>query len=101
MMSQSSISSTLIAGNNQQLVVRYEELRRRALGGGGGLGLALFLRQGMKAWIGTWYDCAAHVFQTPSNDSAKDMVVPSQLHGEITMLLAAMTLNTQTQRGSQ
>jgi hypothetical protein len=95
-MSHSRSSSLLIAENNQHLVVRYEELRCRALGGGGGLGLALFLRQGMKAWIETWSDCAVYVPKAPSNDTDKDVVVPSQLHGEIAMLLAAMTLNTQT-----
>jgi len=99
MMNHAGISSPLIAVNKPHLVARYEELRRRALGGGGGLGLALFLRQGMKAWIETWSACAiAYAPKAPSNDTAEDMVVPSQLHGEIAMLLAAMTLNTQTER---
>jgi hypothetical protein len=97
-MNHSSASSIQIAGNHQHLVARYEELRRRALGGGGGLGLALFLRQGMKAWIETWSDCTVHVPKTPSSDTDKDVRVPSHLHGEIAMLLAAMTLNTQIER---
>jgi hypothetical protein len=96
MMKHSGIPLVLVAEKSRHLVARYEELRCRALGGGGGLGLTLFLRHGMKAWIETWSDCAVHVPKAPSNDS--DLTVPSQLHAEIAMLLAGMTLNTQIER---
>jgi hypothetical protein len=52
-------------------VDRYEELRGQALGAlaakGNGLGLALFIRQGMPAWLDAW---AEHVREPDSARTA-------------------------------
>ena len=49
----------------QDLAAHYEQLRRDAIGrpahGGAGLGLALFLRRGMTAWMQAWSECAGNI----------------------------------------
>jgi hypothetical protein len=81
------------------LIARYEELRRRALGqcGTQALGLALFMRQGMHAWMTAWSDCKATAASLPSLPSsipavASQETCPVQLHTEVAMLLAGMAL---------
>src|SRR5206468_11167884 len=82
----------------QALAAGYEELRRAALGGaagsGRGLGLALFLRSGMAAWMET---CAALV---PSHDApargTSPPIVPLDLRLEVATLLAGMALGVHT-----
>src|SRR5207245_788496 len=50
--------ATDTSATRQDLAAHYEQLRRDAMGrstsGGQGLGLALFLRSGMTAWMEAW-----------------------------------------------
>ena len=80
------------AGSVRQLVECYEELRQDAIRGARGrsLGLALFLREGMAAWMracSTWMPKPAPL---PLAGSA----LPSGLHGQMAALLADMALAT-------
>jgi hypothetical protein len=92
---------TVGARAREALAAGYEELRRAALGGaagsGRGLGLALFLRSGMAAWMET---CAALV---PSRDAPArptgPPVVPLDLRLEVATLLAEMALAVHTHGG--
>jgi len=82
------------AGAQDALAAGYEDLRRAALGGATGsargIGLALFLRSGMAAWMEI---CAALV---PSRGAparvAATPVVPLDLRLEVATLLAEMAL---------
>lgn len=79
---------------------RYEELRSLARNGGetrGGLGLALFLRRGMAAWMEAWTRCQP----SPGSDARpKPKAVPAEsatvmapgLHAEVALVLAGMAL---------
>jgi hypothetical protein len=80
----------------QALAAGYEELRRAALGGGApgagrGIGLALFLRSGMAAWMAT---CAALVrpHGAATARAVAPPVVPLDLRLEVATLLAEMAL---------
>lgn len=84
------------AGTPEPLAAGYEDLRRAALGGaaagaGRGIGLALFLRSGMAAWMET---CAALV--RPHGEATARAtvapVVPLDLRLEVATLLAEMAL---------
>ena len=80
--SASKIDDTLIA--------RYEELRSQVLGGlGHGMGLALFLRQGMRSWIEAWRHCT---LGAPREQNQSDPTVATPLRTELAMLLASMVL---------
>jgi hypothetical protein len=85
--SASNIDDTLIA--------RYEELRSQVLGGlSHGMGLALFLRQGMRSWIEAWRQCTL----AAPREHQSEQAVPAPLRTELTMLLASMVLlNHQTE----
>ena len=43
----------------KEVVKGYEALREEALTGGRGLGLALFLRDGMASWMRAWMEATA------------------------------------------
>ena len=49
----------VVQTDGPEQVTRYEDLRRHVIGNGGGhrLGLALFHREGMKAWLDAWSTC--------------------------------------------
>lgn len=76
--------------------VRYESLRFQVLGENGvhrkgSLGLALFIRQGMLAWIEALHKCA------PASFSEDERTNPRSIHGyktqsEMTKVLANITL---------
>jgi hypothetical protein len=79
----------------QTLISAYEDLRQQATGGSssGGLGMALFLGQGMVAWIRacSWVSSTA-----PDNlrqCQAAAAPLPNDLRGEVVLVLAAMVLN--------
>jgi hypothetical protein len=54
-------------------VERYEDLRLQVIGHGGGhrLGLALFQREGMKAWLDAWSTCRTREAR-PLRDACDD-----------------------------
>jgi len=77
------------------LVARYEELRSQALGGSGrGLGLALLLRQGMRAWVEAWSNCTLTMPAERHREGDLDKVVSIQLRDEIAVVLAGMALRS-------
>jgi hypothetical protein len=79
---------------------RYEDLRRHVIGHGGGhrLGLALFHREGMKAWLDAWSISTtrdARPLRDASGDP--DWVRPVTLTGDIgavVHLVASMAMAT-------
>jgi hypothetical protein len=80
----------------QNLAVRYEQLRRDAMSRtahyGGGLGLALFLRRGMTAWMQAWSECADAETETCSISGGKE-VIPADMRSQLATLLAGMILS--------
>lgn len=67
-------------------VTRYEDLRRHVIDHAGGhrLGLALFHREGMKAWLDAWSSCTipdARPLRDPSDASA--FMTPVTLTGDV------------------
>ena len=60
--------------------------------GGAGLGLALFLRRGMTAWMQAWSECAGNVDPGPASHSGIDHTVPADLRSQLAALLAGMIL---------
>lgn len=82
------------AGSVGQLVERYEELRQEGVRGARGrsLGLALFLREGMAAWMracSTWMPKPA-----PRSHQHSGAALPAGWHGQMAALLADMALAT-------
>jgi hypothetical protein len=69
---------------------------RRPAHGGGGLGLALFLRRGMTAWMQAWSECAEVETETCSISGAKE-TIPMEMRSQLTALLAGMLLSLQQQ----
>jgi hypothetical protein len=84
---------------NAGVVDRYEELRRQQVLSpcgrtSGGLGLALFLRQGMKGWMDGWSRCvAAGPAKTPDRSRPGEGIVLWDLRGEVVAILAGMALS--------
>jgi hypothetical protein len=86
--------------DGSEQVERYEDLRRHVIGHTGGhrLGLALFHREGMKAWLDAWSTCTtrdAHSLREGSDDP--DRVSPLPLTddvGAIVRLVASMAIAT-------
>jgi len=91
----------------RRLVDHYEDLRRGKLlkDGGTGQGLALFLRDGMMAWMQAWMS----VMETEKNppqaaasplESAVDVaaggdhLLPAQMYPQISSILTNMALST-------
>jgi hypothetical protein len=85
------------------LAAHYERLRREAIRasthGKEGLGLALFLRRGMAAWIEAWSQCIT-VEKDARSRSVSNEVLPSEVRSQIATLLAGMILNLQTEATS-
>jgi hypothetical protein len=81
-------------------VTRYEDLRRHVIGHEGGhrLGLALFHREGMKAWLDAWSTCMTRDLR-PLRDASDDpaWVRPVTLTGDVgavVHLVATMAMAT-------
>ncbi|ETR69446.1 MAG: hypothetical protein OMM_09586 [Candidatus Magnetoglobus multicellularis str. Araruama] len=75
---------------------QYESLRLRVFKkdenyNKGGLGLAMFLRQGMLSWINAWQQYAPESFST-DKQSNKSPMLPSDVQSEMTKVLANITL---------
>jgi hypothetical protein len=83
------------------LVARYEEMRSQVLEGSGrGLGLALLLRHGMKAWIGAWSECRSQSVSKPEEASRRICLVPAELRSEAVTILAGFALRVWQKEGS-
>jgi len=81
------------------LCEQYETLRAQATGEYPGIatprGLALFLRQGMPAWMSAWLDCASITrLVTPRLPADKGNGLPGASHPEVAMVLVSMALQT-------
>jgi len=90
--------------NRDDLVVHYERLRRDALGsrspGDEGLGMALFLRRGMTAWMEAWSECTSRIEPGPRSEPRVDETIPADTRLQITVLLASMILCLQQEATS-
>lgn len=77
-------------------MARYEELRRSVLEGRAGqrpLGLALFLREGMRAWMDAWLACPVSLAPRPEANAAPVPRSPlASAPRELVDLLASMAL---------
>ncbi len=67
----------------------------RPLYGGQGLGLALFLRCGMTAWMQAWSKCAGSAEPATPAQAGVDEKIPVDMRSQITTLLASMILSQQ------
>jgi len=82
------------ADGHGELTARYEQLRGDALERAGlpahGFGLALFLQQGMTAWMRAWLEWTNEP-QTPSASSVLLVApLPSAVRAQLTLILASM-----------
>jgi hypothetical protein len=98
-----SVPHPVVAGAREALTAGYEELRGAALGQAGGagrgIGLALFVRSGMAAWMET---CAALLIPrapTVRRPVADPPGVPPDVRGEVALLLAEMALSVHVHGG--
>lgn len=84
------------AAPRQNLTAHYEQLRRDAISrsarSGGGLGLALFLRRGMTAWMQAWSECAAAETESYPTSGGKE-TIPADMRSQLAILLAGMILS--------
>jgi hypothetical protein len=88
------------AVGTEDLVARYEEMRSQVLQGSGrGLGLALLLRHGMKAWIGAWSECRLQSVSKPEEASRRIGVFPAELRSEAVTILAGFALSVWQKEG--
>jgi len=81
------------------LTEQYEQLRREATScsehAAQGLGLALFLRHGMTAWMQAWSPCTDGATANPPPRPATPAAVPMNLRTQIAALLAGIILGLQ------
>jgi hypothetical protein len=81
------------------LAAQYEQLRSDALrspdGRGCGLGLALFLRQGMLSWMRAASRCTGDGRPRSSRPARADTILPLEIRSQITIVLAAMIVGQQ------
>src|SRR6266849_11194671 len=84
---------------NPGLTEQYEQLRREATGcsehAAQGLGLALFLRRGMTAWMQAWSQCTDGAAPDAQPRPATPAAVPIDLRMQIATLLAGIILGLQ------
>jgi hypothetical protein len=86
------------AGRSAEVVDRYEELRQQALGEmGRGLGMVLFLREGMKAWMEAWANATLQLPQRPPSSPAAGLTLPQGAREEAILVLAEMALRVQSE----
>jgi hypothetical protein len=82
----------------QDLVAHYEQLRRDARDPARcreGLGLALFLRRGMAAWMQAWSRCTSCVAPQAQTLPAIAAPVPVDVRAQVATLLAEIILTLQ------
>jgi hypothetical protein len=81
-----------------ELVDRYEELRCQALGEmGRGLGMVLFIREGMKTWIEAWMNSVLRIAERPPSSLGSRLIVPPGVREEAILVLAGMALSIQAE----
>ena len=87
-------SDPSVARATDALVSHYEALRRGALDGPGGRGAgwALFIGQGMAAWIDACAALTPMAEPGPRASAPSPGPLPSDLRGELAMVLARMAL---------
>jgi hypothetical protein len=89
---------------NPVLTEQYEQLRREATScsehAAQGLGLALFLRRGMTAWMQAWSQCTDGVTPNAHPRPATPAAVPMDLRTQIATLLAGIILGLQQEATS-
>lgn len=82
------------------LAAQYEQLRSDALScpvsHGNGLGLGVFVRQGMLGWMRAWSRCTEGPPPRPSAPPQTDTILPLEIRSQITIVLAAMIVGLQT-----
>lgn len=84
---------TLTSVTSDRLIASYEQLRSQALGGYRGPGLAVFLRQGMKAWMEACSDCGASAPAKVQHQIGCGQMIPASVRSEVVMVLAGMILH--------
>lgn len=81
------------------LAAHYEQLRSEILscpvGCRQGLGLVVFLRQGMLSWMRAWSRCASSSQPRPSALPRTETTLPLEIRDQITTVLAAMIVGQQ------
>lgn len=90
---------------DNRLCESYEELRSQAMGRYSSIapprGLALFLSQGMPAWISAWSYCApAARTAAPDASDVKDGILLDGFRVQVAMVLASMALQVQKEAPS-
>jgi hypothetical protein len=81
---------------NSDLVNRYEELRCQALGEmGRGLGMVLFLREGMKVWMEAWMNSTPSTAERVPASPGTSIPVPQIIRDEAILVLVEMALGVQ------
>ena len=94
---------SIVEGAREVFVAGYEDLRRaalrRAVASGRGVGLALFVRSGMAAWMEACAALPRPPAATSVRPTAQAPLVPDDFRVEVAMLLAGMALSVHAQGG--
>jgi hypothetical protein len=86
-------SASALPCDSQALVAAYEELRGRFLNRQQGLGLTLFMRRGMSAWMNAFPPgLAASPTSVPAAPDG-ETVLPAGMRAEVVLILAGMLLH--------
>ena len=88
-------SPVAVAEANNGAVAGYEDLRCQAVGVSGfhnGLGMVLFLRQGMTAWMKARLQATSARAGSSCRRGDSDERIPLDLRGEAALILAGMAL---------
>jgi hypothetical protein len=79
------------------LVNHYEQLRRQALGElfteGAGLGLALFMRRGMTAWMAAWTEPVVGIGAVGIGKPVVENAIQQDISHQVTLLLTNMVMS--------
>ena len=82
------------ADGHRALTAQYEQLRGDALNRAGlpahGFGLALFLRQGMTAWMRAWSEWTSEIPAPVACSVPLAVPVPLAVRSQLTLILASM-----------
>jgi len=62
---------------------------------GRGLGMVLFLREEMKAWMEAWMNSALGITERPPSSPEASMALPQSVRVEAILVLAEMALKVQ------